>query len=54
MTVIASVEEINRVLHCINPSFPEQHLESIGSGECRYILNGVEVVIFIAGEKEGI
>ena len=51
MTVIGTVEEINNVIQCINPGFPRQNLESIGSGECRYVMNGTEVVIFIAREE---
>ena len=54
MNVTGTAEEINRVLQAINPGFPRQNLESIGSGECRYIMNGTEVVIFIADEREGI
>lgn len=45
MTVIGTVEEINNVLQCINPEFPEQHLENIESGECCYVMNGVTVTI---------
>ena len=51
MTVIGTANEINAVLQCISPGFPRQNLESIGSGECRYIMNGTEVVIFIAREE---
>lgn len=45
MTVIGSSEEINRVLQSVNPGFPRQNLESIGSGECYYYLNGIDVKI---------
>ena len=51
MTVIGTAKEINNVLQCISPGFPFQHLESVGSGECTYIMNGTEVVIFITREE---
>ncbi len=45
MTVTGTSEEINNVIQGISPGFPRQNLESIGSGECYYYLNGVDVKI---------
>lgn len=47
MTIIASVEEINRVLECINPKFPKQNLASLKTNECFYIMNEVPVRILL-------
>ena len=51
MTVIASVEEINRVLECINPKFPKQNLESIKSNHCCYVMNQTLVEIILHEER---
>lgn len=47
MTILASVEEINRVLECINPRYPKQNLNTIKSNECFYFLNEVPVKIIL-------
>lgn len=51
MTVIASVEEINRVLECINPAYPRQNLENIKSNHCVYVLNQTVVEIILHEER---
>ena len=51
MTIIASVEEINRVLECINPKFPKQNLESIKSNHCCYVLNQTLVEIILHEDR---
>ena len=52
MTITGTIEEINHVLHFLRPDFQKQNLESIESGECFYIMNGVEVKIIIKGAEE--
>lgn len=47
MTIIGSVEEINRVLECINPRYPMQNLKTIKSNGCFYVLNEVPVEIIL-------
>lgn len=51
MTVIATVEEINRVLECINPKFPKQNLENIKSNHCCYVLNQTLVEIILHEDR---
>lgn len=51
MTVIASVEEINRVLECINPKYPKQNLENIKSNHCVYVMNQTVVEIILHEER---
>lgn len=51
MTVIASVEEINRVLECINPAYPRQNLENIKSNHCVYVMNQTVVEIILHEER---
>lgn len=51
MTVIATVEEINRVLECINPAYPRQNLENIKSNHCVYVLNQTVVEIILHEER---
>lgn len=51
MTIIASVEEINRVLECINPAYPRQNLENIKSNHCVYVLNQTVVEIILHEER---
>lgn len=51
MTILASVEEINRVLECINPAYPRQNLENIKSNHCVYVLNQTVVEIILHEER---
>lgn len=51
MTIIASVDEINRVLECINPAYPRQNLENIKSNHCVYVLNQTVVEIILHEER---
>ena len=47
MIVIGTVDQINAILKCINPSYPEQHLENFEKNGCFYTLNGVGVEIIL-------
>ena len=47
MIVIATAEEINRVLQAIRPGFPHQNLAPLFSRRCFYVLDGVPVDIFL-------
>lgn len=51
MIVIGTVEEINRVLECINPAYPRQNLENIKSNHCVYVLNQTVVEIILHEER---
>ena len=52
MKIIASVEEINRVLECINPRYPKQNLKTIKSNECFYVLSEVPVEIILQENRK--
>ena len=45
--VIGTVDQINAVLKCINPNYPEQHLKNLEKNDCYYSMNGVGVEIII-------
>ena len=47
MIVIGTVEQINTVLKCINPNFPDQNLSTLEKNGCFYTLNGggVEIIL---------
>lgn len=47
MMVIGTVEQINKVLQCINPNYPEQHLKNFQKNGCFYTMNGVGVEVVI-------
>ena len=47
MIVIGTVEQINAVLKCINPSYPTQDLSTLEKNGCFYTLNGVGVEIIL-------
>lgn len=48
MTIIATPEELATVLDAIG--YPRQNLESIGSGQCVYIVDGVRIDIILTAE----
>lgn len=47
MIVIGTVEQINTVLQCINPSYPYQDLNILEKNDCYYVMNGVGVEVII-------
>ena len=47
MIVIGTVDQINAVLKCINPNFPDQDLRTLEKNQCFYTLNGVGVEIIL-------
>ena len=47
MIVIGTVDQINAVLKCINPSYPMQDLSTLEKNGCFYTLNGVGVEIIL-------
>ena len=47
LMIIGTVEQINAVLKCINPNFPEQNLQSLEKNDCYYTMNGVGVEVII-------
>lgn len=47
MIIIGTVEQINAVLKCINPSFPIQDLSTLEKNGCFYTMNGVGVEIIL-------
>lgn len=47
MIVIGTVDQINAVLKCINPNFPEQDLGTLEKNQCFYTMNGVGVEIIL-------
>lgn len=47
MTVLGTVDEINKVLRHFNPNYPRQSLQNIETNSCFYVLNGVPVEILI-------
>ena len=47
LIVIGTVEQINAVLKCINPNFPEQNLQILEKNDCYYTMNGVGVEVII-------
>ena len=49
LIVIGTVDQINAVLQCINPGYPNQDLSSIETAHCFYVMNGVEVEVFLQG-----
>lgn len=52
MTIIGTVDEINRVLECINPRYPKQNLKTIKSNECFYVMNEVPVEIILQENRK--
>ena len=47
MIIIATVDQINAVLKCINPNYPTQDLSTLEKNGCFYTLNGVGVEIIL-------
>ena len=47
MIIIGTVDQINAVLKCINPSYPTQDLSTLEKNGCFYTLNGVGVEIIL-------
>lgn len=47
MIVIGTVDQINKVLQCINPNFPFQGLDILEKNDCYYVMNGVGVEIIL-------
>ena len=47
MIVIGTMDQINTVLKCINPHFPEQDLKTLEKNGCFYTMNGVGVEIIL-------
>ena len=47
MIVIGTVDQINAVLKCINPNYPEQDLSILEKNSCFYAMNGVGVEVIL-------
>ena len=51
MTVITTINELNKVLKYFDPDFPRQNLETIESNDCFYVLNETPVEVVIRKEN---
>ena len=51
MTVITTINELNKVLKYFDPDFPRQNLETIESNDCFYVLNETPVEVVIRKES---